>query len=289
MQVKGTSLKVHPTFIILVILCIILGMAARAFIVFGLVLLHETVHTLTARAYGYKVTNIELYPYGGTAVLEGNFEGRRVEESIIAFAGPALNICLFIVLQVLRWEGIAEGDWIYELAKINFWLAAFNLLPVLPLDGGRIARAFLTRPLGFIRSTKILAQAGKWLGGLFIVFGFFMQAWGFVHYEPGMFIILGLFFWVGSSRESFNARIVFLRHLCAKKELLLSKGLMPSSSLIVKRDTPLSRIIDELTIDSYSLINVIGRNDDVEKTFSETQVVEGMMNKGLKCKIGDIE
>jgi stage IV sporulation protein FB len=56
------------------------GLAARAFIVFGLVILHELVHTIAARGFGVKVRSIELYPYGGTAVLEDSFEGKKKEE-----------------------------------------------------------------------------------------------------------------------------------------------------------------------------------------------------------------
>lgn len=289
MEIKGMQIKIHPTFVGLLLISILSGLALRAFIVFSLVILHEFFHMAVARRYGVKITRIELYPYGGTAVLEDTFEGKRKDETIIALAGPAFNLSLFLLIATLRWEGILTGAWALELQKINFWLAIFNLIPVLPLDGGRVVRAQLAGIFGFVNTTKFLAKAGKWMGGIFVFMGFLLQGFGYYFYEPVIFIVLGVFFWLGSRKELANAQIVFLKQLCRKKEQLLRKGLMTSTALAVARETSLSRIIDEFNSDRYSIVHVIGKKDAIEKTFSETEIVQGMMNKGLKCKVGDLE
>jgi len=288
MKIKNVEIRIHPTFIGLLLVSTLIGFALRAFIVFGLVILHELFHMLVARGYGVKITRIELYPYGGTAVLEDTFEGKRRDETVIAFAGPAFNIALFLLISTLRWEGIFTGAWALELQKINFWLAVFNLIPVLPLDGGRIMRAIFSDTFGFVNTTKFLARAGKWLGAIFIFAGFLLQGLGYYLYEPVLFIVLGVFFWLGSRKELANARIVFLKQLCRKKEQLLHKGLMRSTAFAVAEDTPLSRIIDQFNSDRYSLVHVIGGKDGIETTYSETEIVQGMMNLGLKCKVGDL-
>jgi len=288
MQIKGVKIKIHPTFIALLILLFFADLGLRALLVFLLVILHELVHTLAAIGYGIKVKSIELYPYGGTAVFEDTFEGNRVEETVIAFAGPAFNLAVFFGLHYLRWLGLIGGEWVAELLKINFWLACFNLIPVLPLDGGRIARAFLARTFGFVQVTKFLAVAGKWLGGLFIILGFVLQAFGFFIYEPGLFLVLGVFFIIGSRKEEQNARIVFLKQLCRKKEQLLRRGLMRGSSLTVAPDTPLGKLIDKLSTDRYCLVSIIGSKDKVEKVLSETELVQGMIEYGLDCPVGKL-
>ncbi len=288
MQIKGIKLKIHPTFIGILIISALCGFAVRAFIVFGLVILHELIHMLVAVAFGIRVKSIELYPYGGTAVLEDTFEGKRMEETMIAFAGPAFNLTLFFIIQYLRWEGIIQGEWVLELAKINFWLASFNLIPVLPLDGGRIARAFFSRIFGFVQTTRFLATAGKWLGGIFVILGFLFQALSFVMVEPVLLIILGVFFWIGSRKEITNARMVFLKQLCRKKEQLLDQGLMRSNCITVSKDTSLGKIIDMFTTDQYCLISVIENNNRIARTLSETEVIQGMMDRGLDSKAGEL-
>ncbi|MGI6451348.1 MAG: M50 family metallopeptidase [Desulfitobacteriia bacterium] len=288
MQIKGIKLKIHPTFLMLLLLCALWGQIARAFLVFALVVFHELAHILAARGYGVKVRSIELYPYGGAAVLEDTFEGKRKDEAVIALAGPAFNFVLLFLVQFLRWEGLLDNTWALELVKINFWLACFNLIPILPLDGGRIVRAFFARSCGFVRTTKFLAAAGKWLGGIFVVLGFFLLAYGSFFYEPGLFIVLGIFFWLGSGKELANARIVFLKQLCRKKEQLLKQGLMPGSSLTVSKSTRLGKIIDEFSADRYCLVSVLGEKDRIEKTLSETEIVQGMLEKGLDWKVGKL-
>ncbi|WP_368293199.1 M50 family metallopeptidase [Dehalobacter sp. TBBPA1] len=283
------KVKVHPTFIILLILCMLAGQVVRALLVFSLVIVHEACHILAARGYGIRCRSIELYPYGGTAVLDDSFEGKKKEETIIAFAGPAVNVVLFFFIQILRENGILSGAWALEFAKTNFWLAAFNLLPVLPLDGGRIVRGLLAGSFGFVSTTRFLAAAGKCLGGAFVFAGFLMQGMGFYIYEPVLFIVLGIFFWIGSGKELDNARIVFLKQLCRKKERLLAQGLMPGRSLAVSRDTALKQIIDKFSADHFSLVSVMGKDDKIERMLSETEVIQGMMDFGLNCMVGKLK
>lgn len=288
MQIQGIKIRIHPTFIVLLLISAVGGFAARAFLVFGLVILHETAHILAAKGYGVKVLSIELFPYGGAAVMEDNFEGKRLDETIIALAGPAFNLALLFLFQYLRGLGVLEGALALELVKINFWLAAFNLLPVLPLDGGRVVRACFAHIFGFVRTTKFLGAAGKWFGGMLIISGFVLQAYSLFFYEPFLFIILGVFFWLGSGKEITNAQIVFMKQLCRKKELLLSKGLMNSSCITVSKDTALGKIINQLLTDRYTLINILGGKDRIENTLSETEIVQGMMERGLSLKVGEL-
>jgi stage IV sporulation protein FB len=288
MEIKNIKIRIHPTFIGLLALCALSGLLARALLVFGMVILHETAHILAAKGFGIQTKSIELYPYGGTAVMEDTFEGRRIDESIIAFAGPAFSFLLFMVFQYLRWHGFIQGSWAFELVKVNFWLACFNLIPVLPLDGGRIVRAILAGNFGFVKTTRFLAAAGKILGGIFFVMGFFFHALRIVIPEPALLIVLGVFFWLGANKELLNAQIVFLKQLCRKKERLLSRGLMPSRSLTVNKDTLLLKVVNEFTPDHYSLVHVMGGKDRLERILSETQIVQGMLDNGLKIKISDL-
>ncbi len=85
-----------------------------------------------------------------------------------------------------------------------------------------------------------------------------------------------------------NARIVFLKQLCRKKELLLSQGLMKSSYFTVSQDTTLGQIINEFTADRYSLVNVLGDKDKICKTLSETEIVQGMMDRGLNYPVREL-
>ncbi|MDR3541784.1 MAG: M50 family metallopeptidase [Desulfosporosinus sp.] len=287
-KIYGVSIRIHPTFLAVLVVYGVLGLAAQALLVFGLVLGHELAHLLTAKAYGFKIVGLELFPFGGAAYCDDLFEGRKLEESVMAFAGPAFNVVLLFGAQALRWNGMWSGELANDFVRYNFWLAAFNLIPVLPLDGGRVLRAICAEGFGFVRTTKFLARAGQWLGVLFALYGILLWGKGKFTEGPLTFIILGGFFWFAGSKEISTAHITFLRQLTRKKEELVKKGLMRSKWLTVHRNTPLVRIVEEFTPDRYALISLANEEMGLGKILTETNVVEGMMREGIRYPVGKL-
>lgn len=287
-KISGVSLRIHPTFLLVLVVYGVLGLAAQALLVFGLVFCHELAHLWTTRAYGFRVVGLELFPFGGAAYCDDLFEGRKLEESIIALAGPALNVFLLFGAQALRWQGVWTGEIAEDFVRFNFWLAAFNLIPVLPLDGGRVVRAFFAESFGFVQTTKFLAWAGKWLGLLLALYGILLWGRGKVAEGAITFIILGGFFWLAGSKEISSAHITFLRQLTRKKEDLLKKGLMRSLWVTVHKDTPLVRIVEEFTPDRYAMISLANKEMGLGKILTETEVVEGMLREGIRFPVGKL-
>lgn len=287
-KVAGMSIRIHPTFLLVLVLYGVLGLAAQALLVFALVVGHELAHLLTAKAYGFKVVGLELFPFGGTAYCDDLFEGRKIEESIMALAGPVFNIVLLFAAQTLRWDGVWTGELASDFVRYNFWLAAFNLIPVLPLDGGRVVRAIFAEGFGFVRTTKFLAWAGKWLGVLLVLWGIALWGRGKFAEGPLFVMILGGFFWFAGSKEISSAHITFLRQLTRKKEEMVRKGLMRSKWLTVHRDTPLVRIVEEFTPDRYGMISVTNAEMRPGKTLTETDVLEGMLREGIRFPVGKL-
>jgi Zn-dependent protease len=151
--------------------------------VFGCVALHELGHALMARQYGIRTRDITLYPIGGVARLERMSE-RPGEEFWIAVAGPAVNVVLAGLLfpcLLLLGQSFIPGELgfpvvrlMQELAWINVVLVVFNLLPVFPMDGGRVFRAFLTTFVGSLRATEVAATVGAVLALLIGTVGAFV-------------------------------------------------------------------------------------------------------------------
>jgi len=288
LKISGVSIRIHPTFLVVLLVYGVLGLATQALLVFGLVLGHELAHLLTAKAYGFKVVGLELFPFGGAAYCDDLFEGRKLEESIMALAGPIFNVVLLFSAQALRWNGLWSGHFADEFVRLNFWLALFNLIPVLPLDGGRVVRALCAEGFGFVRTTKFLAWAGKWLGVLFALYGIVLWGSGKFAEGPLTFITLGGFFWFVGSKEISTAHITFLRHLTRKKEELVRKGLMKSIWLTVHRDTPLVRIVEQFTPDRYAMVSLTNEKMGLSKILTETDVLEGMLREGIRFPIGKL-
>ena len=153
------------------------GLAAvTSVLFFTSVLLHELGHTFVALRYGVPVREINLFIFGGVAVLTKESPSAKAE-FWIAIAGPLVSFALAFIFAGL-W--LASGGFVYLaipamfLAGINFMLAAFNLIPGFPLDGGRVLRAVLWWIKGDRhQATRIASAAGRFVAFAFIAYGVF--------------------------------------------------------------------------------------------------------------------
>ncbi len=142
---------------------------------FASVVAHELAHSLVGRANGIPIENITLFIFGGVAHMteEATRPGAELK---MAAAGP---ICSLVIggLFGLLWLFVpnmpeAIAIMILWLAIMNGVLAAFNLIPGFPLDGGRVFRSLLWRFTGsYSRSTRIASRVGQGIGYLFILGG----------------------------------------------------------------------------------------------------------------------
>lgn len=176
----GVPVRFHFTFLFLIAFLLAAGfgkagMAADALFVLTLfvsVLLHELGHAVTAKSYAIRTVEIVMYPIGGVARLEKQAPPRA--ELVIAFAGPLVNIVIGGALYaVMRWVKMdASGlELLGRIAEANFYLAAFNLVPAFPMDGGRILRAALALSRGEEAATRVASRIGRGLAIAMAIFG----------------------------------------------------------------------------------------------------------------------
>lgn len=214
-RLAGVDVQIHATFLILIAYIAWVYAAQRgrlsdalagvAFIcaVFGIVVLHELGHALAARRYGIRTRDITLLPIGGVARLERMPEEPR-QELVVALAGPAVNVALAVLLMFLALPAIKldqlgrvhvfGGTFLLNLLLVNVWMAAFNLIPAFPMDGGRVLRALLAMRLDYVRATQIAATVGQFLALGFVAAGLLL---------PNPFLLfIALFVWLGAAGEA---------------------------------------------------------------------------------------
>jgi Zn-dependent protease/CBS domain-containing protein len=148
--------------------------ALTALVFFGSILLHELGHSWVALRNGLPIRGITLFIFGGVAQIAREPAAPWVELRI-AIAGPVTSMGLAALFGVL-WLGTREIPLLAApaiwLARINFMVAGFNLIPGFPLDGGRVFRALVWRWTGsFQRATQAAAAAGELVAFAFIGFG----------------------------------------------------------------------------------------------------------------------
>ncbi len=145
-----------------------------ALLLFVSVLLHELGHSLAAQSQGIKVNSITLFLFGGIASIEE--ESKTPFQAFqVAIAGPLVSISLFLICWTISnfLSDATPGKMMLgDLARINFVLALFNLIPGLPLDGGQVLKAALWKITGNrFQAVRLAARAGQILGYLAIALG----------------------------------------------------------------------------------------------------------------------
>ena len=144
---------------------------------FGIVLTHEFGHALACRSVGGKADTIVLWPLGGVAYVDPPQRPGAMLWSIAA--GPLVNVLLIPLLTVAKLFALSNhwsetfpnaNELMTSLWIINIGLLIFNMLPIYPLDGGKVLWALLWFPFGRGRSLMIASTLGFITVGLLLIF-----------------------------------------------------------------------------------------------------------------------
>jgi Zn-dependent protease/CBS domain-containing protein len=246
-RISGIDIRIHATFLLIVLWGAVdfgrreglrgaLFGALMVCSIFLCVVLHELGHSLVAQRFGVRVREILLLPIGGVARLLREPQ-KAWHELLIALAGPAVNVVIALALWVLvlvafpagylsgNWKMVPEASLRTLIAGLlfgNMGLAVFNMIPALPMDGGRVLRSSLAMVIGRPRATNIAGFVGQVLAAGLV-------AWGLKESQP-ILALIGGFVFLGATQERMGIeansalRGVRAGDVCAPNALVLSPG-----------------------------------------------------------------
>lgn len=217
-RVSGVDVRLHATLILFLIWIAFGDLVERrsaagtlvgilfSFSLFLSVLSHELGHVLAARWCRASMREITVLPFGGTAG-PASFGQPPAQQIAIAIAGPLVSLVIAADLYISLWFAghvqsftritLMSGPFFERLMLANLAVALVNLLPVLPMDGGRVVRALLATRVSFVRATAIAARLGQGTAAAIGVGGLFA--------EP-MLVLVAVAVWMGAAHEMRYAR-----------------------------------------------------------------------------------
>ena len=227
------------------------GLANRTYVVmaviavlvfFACLLLHELGHATQAQREGMAIDGITLWVFGGVARFRGSFPSAGAEFRI-AIAGPLVSLALgtlFLAVSLAAPLPSAVDGVVYWLGSINLILLAFNLLPALPLDGGRVLRAALWQVKGdFAAATRTAAVLGRLFGQILIGGGVFLAL--FAASFGGLWLALIGWFLLHAAEAEANAAITHVAFAG-----LSVRDAMVAAPVTVDTDLSLERFMDDV-------------------------------------------
>ena len=292
-RIAGTDLKVHATFLLLLLWAALTayreGGAEAAtdltlflLALFACIVLHEFGHILMAKRFGVRTPDVILLPIGGVARLE-RMPHEWKQEFLIAVAGPAVTLVIALLLLI---AALAMGDrpslldpvegqepFVVRLMAVNVYLLLFNLLPIFPMDGGRVFRALLSQRLGLMRATRIAGGVGQ---AAAIVMGIY----GFTAPAP-MLMLIALFVYLGASAET-----------SAVETRLAGEGINVARAMVIDfRTIPihatLSEAVELLLAGEQREFPVVDNLGRTEGLLTRDNLIRGLHSKGPSATVAE--
>lgn len=276
-RIFGAQVTVSWPFLALLALGVAFGYWPQVLILLGTLCTHELAHMAVARGFELPIGRVDLQPFGGVArVDEADMDPHT--ETAVAIAGPLNNLMLAglgALAQQVHWF---QPDLLGFFIEANVAMAFFNLLPALPLDGGRIYRAYLSRKWGRRRVTSHLAAAGRIVALLLVLLGVVGIAFGRLYLGP---LIMAFFLYLAARQEeAWSGYAFWLQHFRKKQALRARQQTLPVQSLAVHADTPLGELTGHFMARRYHIFTLTDSHLRALGTLDEGQVADALLERG---------
>ncbi|MEE1043394.1 MAG: M50 family metallopeptidase [Clostridia bacterium] len=242
--------------------------------------IHEFAHMLVAKLCNVEIDGVEILPFGITMRIAENCVKDTLSEIKIAMAGPLSN---FLIAYFTY--GVYSGVYKQYIIATSIIMGAFNLLPVLPLDGGRILRALLVKRVGHIRATNMVLNL-SYVFGFLIFFGglytIYLTKFNFSVLLIGGFLIANI------TEERKNANMIIMKDILYSRKKLLHKGISKGEVLVAEENQRAKSVLKELSYDRYYIVKIVDNHMNIVKTVTETELIEFMAIYGMNMSMKKI-
>lgn len=241
---------------------------------FILVIIHELGHVTAAWSYGWRIRSIELLPFGGVATMDEWGNTSIKEEIVVALAGPFHHIGMILISYCFYSWGLWDLTWTQYFIQGNLIIAAFNLLPIYPLDGGRVLQALVSLWMPY-RMCIFYTLSWSVVWSVILMITSFL--WPGVWVYPPLFIV-AIFLLISNLLSLKNQAYQYLRFLLHR----LDRG-APSSYPIyqtaVLADDSLSDVIKKWYRGRYHVLQVRDQQGKILGTLTEEMVLQAYFRR----------
>lgn len=252
---------------------VLTGQFLELLTLFAIVFIHEMGHVCAALLAGATVKSVQLLPFGGVAVIEDHGRLTAGQEIVIALAGPLQNGILILMATVLQQTGFGGSAYLAYFIQANAIIALFNLLPVLPLDGGKIVQAALSLVLPYYYTLL-------WGGRVSIAVSLLMLVYSLLPLGTGEglrlnLFMIGAFLLYSNFTDQRNLPYRFLGFLMSR-EAAYERQLQSGSTarpIVAVAAKPLEDILRLFKRNHYHFVYVMNEDNHVVAVLPEQRLI----------------
>jgi stage IV sporulation protein FB len=272
--------RIHPLFIFVWVAASLAGMFIEATTLFVIILIHELGHVWTAISYGWHVEEIQLLPFGGVAKVREYGNITAWEEIVVALAGPLNNGLMVWMAYFFSSLGWWNEEWTNFFIRANIIIGLFNLLPILPLDGGKVLQCLLSLRIPYLKAIRLSIAAGFLFSIGLIIYGVGLPFLDKLNLNA---IVIGGFLIYTNGHLLATAPVQKIRFLLHRQERCLKESdfggdvtpLLVSSRYTVEHTLRLFRR------GKYHLVYIIHKNGQVIGVLSEQKLLAAYFDQHI--------
>jgi stage IV sporulation protein FB len=272
----GIPIRIHPLLWAVAALSALTGHLLEILVLFGVILIHELGHTAAASSLAWRVREIRLLPFGGVLEVEESGSVPAWQEAIVVLAGPAQNALMIAVAALARHLGLWSEEWADYFIRVNAMIGLFNLLPILPLDGGKLLQLALGLRLPYYQTLHAMYVISLLNSALMISVSLSVwQRWGI----DLNLLMIGIFLFVSNWSDYRNLSYIFLRFLMGREARMAQQhpGRFMARPLIVQAGSTLAQTVKQLRREVYHVIYVCDEHGRIRQVLPELQLIRAYL------------
>ncbi|AGK97042.1 M50 family metallopeptidase [Clostridium pasteurianum] len=268
-------IKINKFFIPYIVLLVFIGFNGDLFIAFAMVIFHEFTHYFVARYFGFKNGNVEILPFGAALRLDDLAEASFKEDLIISLSGPIFNLVLAVIFYVLNLH--FNRTFIHSLFFTNAALGIFNLMPALPLDGGRILRDLIGKKTIYRFANLITIIVSMCIGSIFMLYYIYCFFKGQMNLSFG---IIALYIMIYSFREKERIAYIIMSDIIKKKFRFIKRGYIENRNFSIYYKSELLKALSLAEKNKYNIFTVLDEELRVVDIIYEEEILEALKSYG---------
>ncbi len=272
LNIGETEIRISSTIMIMPVLMLIAGLFAEYTVIFFSMLLHELSHIAAACLCGIKTDVFSVSVMGFSAAIQIGSCSRKGLLFIYS-AGPVFNLLVYFVALIL--EQMLPGDhYIIKLFSVpNLLLGLFNLLPVLPLDGGKLMLELLSGAIGAKAAGRTVRRLAWSISSSMILVGFYQICRTTFN---ASLIIIGLYIMIALKASRLESGLMSIREIIYRRSRLIRRGIYPARDLVAMKDTLLREALKCMDFDRFHIVYVLDDDLHMIGTYTENEIIDAL-------------
>ena len=281
MTLRLRNIYVSPFIVLLIIYSWYIKKLQELLIVFIVITIHELSHVICAKYYGYNTNDITITPMGLMASININSKTDYKKEITINIIGPCSNLIMACVGYFINSFFLGQSKNMSFFILINISLFILNVLPVLPLDGGKIFKSLLLRSIGYKRTQSVFVFFTKFFIFIIIVLGIYQV---YICHNNFSLILIGIFIYLYQNKD-FDFQYALLRELIYKKQKLQNSNTFEVFYIVAFKDLKAIDVIKHFLGNKFNIVKVLNNELSVIGELTENEILEGLINKDCNVTI----